>query len=333
MQKSEIQFWQNLQWQHLIQRKNTGNLPHALLLSGVDGLGKFDFAKLFAKFLLCRNNNTNNLVFPCQSCTSCHLVTASTHPDLLIVQKADKEKTIKVDQIRELITELYQTSQQGGAKVAIINNAESMNLAASNALLKTLEEPPSGVYLILITSKPSFLPATIRSRCQDIIFNAPDKESAKNWLVANSAHQFKDNVDFEFLLSLTNNAPFKVLEFLQEDTISLRNKIFSDFYNTLFKKLHFTKFAELYLQEDLNFLLLNIVTFVMDLIKVKQNASGRFLVNEDKELMLSELSRLFSLPELFKYLDKILEINKFLTEGLNLNKQLVLERIIYCDFM
>ena len=332
MQTNEVYSWQQEQWQYLVQRKNNNNLPHALLMSGIDGLGKFNFAKLFARFVLCKNNNVNNLEYPCQSCSSCQLMEAMTHPDLLLIQKEDKEKTIKVDQIRELITELYHTSQQGGAKVAIINIADSMNGAASNALLKTLEEPAAGVYIILITSKPSFLPATIRSRCQNIIFKAPDVRVVKNWLANNHSSIFKDDSSLKVLLSLTNNSPFKILEFLQEDKIKFRDELFANFCNVVLKQMHFTKFAELYLQEDLSFVLLNFVTFVMDLVKVKQKVAYGFLINEDKQLQIEELGKLFSLQGLFQYLDKILEINKFISEGLNLNKQMLLERLVFDIF-
>jgi DNA polymerase-3 subunit delta' len=160
------------------------SLPHALLLKGPEGIGKAEFALSLAAGLLCQKAGESR--WACGDCHACHLIAAGTHPDLMPVGLEivdDKQaKEIKVDQIRELNARLSQTSQFGGFKVAIIDPADRMNRNAANSLLKTLEEPPAGTLILLISAHASLLPATVRSRCQSLKLPAPDRESTLAWL-------------------------------------------------------------------------------------------------------------------------------------------------------
>jgi DNA polymerase-3 subunit delta' len=112
------------------------------------------------------------------------------HPDLQRVglepnEKGDKLRTeITVDQIRRLGQWFALTPQFGGAQVALVEPADLMNTSAGNALLKTLEEPSPGRYLILVSSRPGRLPATIRSRCQRLEFRLPPAGQAREWLAS-----------------------------------------------------------------------------------------------------------------------------------------------------
>jgi DNA polymerase III delta' subunit len=159
------------QWEHLIKRWRNDQLPHALLLSGSKEINKQTFALRFAKLVLCQQGANSNEA--CDNCVTCHLFNAETHPDFHLIQPIDA-KTIKIDQIRDLIAKLNQTAQQGGYKVIIVTPAEALPTAAANALLKTLEEPAAKTVFFLISDSPALLPATIRSRCQSIIFSNTD---------------------------------------------------------------------------------------------------------------------------------------------------------------
>jgi DNA polymerase III delta' subunit len=167
-----ISHCQKNHWQNITNRVSHGNLPHALLFSGLKGLGKYDFARAFAEFVLCQNRHNDR---SCGSCRSCVLLSNNTHPDLYLIEPEGDSEVIKIEQIREVIEQLSQTSSQNGYKIIIISPAEKLNLAASNALLKTLEEPTANVLFILITNNHLQLLPTIRSRCQIITFY-PDKE-------------------------------------------------------------------------------------------------------------------------------------------------------------
>ncbi len=104
------------------------------------------------------------------------------HPDLFHLRPSGKARIITVEKTRELISELNRSSNQGGGKVALIHEADRMRKEAANAFLKTLEEPPSGTYLILMTTRPYSMLATIRSRCLLVrLKGEPDMKTSEDW--------------------------------------------------------------------------------------------------------------------------------------------------------
>ncbi|MCQ2522434.1 MAG: DNA polymerase III subunit delta' [Lachnospiraceae bacterium] len=134
---------------------------HAYLLQGEPRSGKEYVAKVFAKALLCESEGEK----PCCSCASCKHVDAGTHPDLLYLHTA-KPNTIGVDDIREGITGTVSVKPMNNRrKVYIIMEAETMTPQAQNALLKTLEEPPAYVTMLLLTASMEMMLPTIKSRC------------------------------------------------------------------------------------------------------------------------------------------------------------------------
>ncbi|TKB57496.1 DNA polymerase III subunit delta' [Ferrimonas aestuarii] len=149
-------------WQQILSR---GTVAHAWLLAGAEGIGKASFADSMTQSLLCERHSG------CGQCRSCLLLKAGNHPDRFEI--APDGKQIKVESIRALITQLSQTANQGGARVVILQQADTMNQAAANALLKTLEEPMAGVYLILVSANPKRLLPTIHSRCQSLLLPSP----------------------------------------------------------------------------------------------------------------------------------------------------------------
>lgn len=153
-------------------------IGHAYLLSGVEGIGLTAFAEQMAQGVLCQQSGLE----ACGQCSQCHQFSQSTHPDFFRVQVPEDKKEISVDQIRNLTEKVFSTSHQGGYKVVLIEAVELLNASAFNALLKTLEEPPARTLLILTSYHAARLPATILSRCRQIRFSTPDRESAYQWL-------------------------------------------------------------------------------------------------------------------------------------------------------
>jgi len=155
-----------------------GRLPHALLIHEVPGSGGEWLAFWAAQLVLCQNRAQA----PCGVCSACRRVQAAQHPDLWCVRPEEEGRQIRIEQVRELASELALTSHGGGYAVAILSPADALNRFAANALLKTLEEPPRQRLLVLVATQPSRLPPTIRSRCQRLPVRAPTRAEALAWL-------------------------------------------------------------------------------------------------------------------------------------------------------
>lgn len=157
-----------------------GRMAHATLLSGESGVGKRTLARLLAQGLLCRGEGEK----PCGVCRDCRRFAARTHPDALFPAPAPKEKTIKIDALREMIDALSRHSLEGGARVVLIENAERMTPQAQNCVLKTLEETQDDTYFLLTCDTESALLPTIRSRCRCIRMQPWSRERVEEALFA-----------------------------------------------------------------------------------------------------------------------------------------------------
>ena len=171
--------WQQTAWDVFTQAAVIERLHHAYLIVGPSGVGKLEFAGQLANALLC---NEPAGKAPCGNCPRCALISAGTHPDITHLDWLDKARVISVDQIRKLTDQLMLTTTYGPYRVAIINKAHTMTRAASNSLLKTLEEPGAGCILILLADNDAHLPVTIRSRCQRMALPPPETAKALQWL-------------------------------------------------------------------------------------------------------------------------------------------------------
>lgn len=306
--------WQQAQWQYLSSRIAHKTFPHALLLEGQSGLGKSDFALTLAKFLLCEENLNAKGDEACGNCKSCKLIAANNHPDFYLLQPNADGKIIKIEQIREVIAAITTKSHQHGYQVIIINPADNMHIAASNALLKTLEEPSSSAIFILVTNRPSALPATILSRCQRIKFYPPNKETTAAWL------QQKINNSNDLLLTLP---PLEALNLASDENQNQRHNLFSQLTLLLKRQLDPLSFANSFIKMDLKLLLNYLHSWFMDLLRLKFNLAKEFITNNDYLENLQNLSKEINTKKLLNCLDKIIALHKYLDN--NLNQQLLLE--------
>lgn len=142
------------------------DLPHALLFTGPAGIGKSRAALILAAYAACSSEAAR----PCGECPPCRQVIAATHSDLQIIALARGKKEIGVDLARSLKHFVQLRSVSARRKIAIVDDADRLSIAAQNALLKTLEEPPGHALLILISARPGSLLSTVRSRCQRVVF-------------------------------------------------------------------------------------------------------------------------------------------------------------------
>ncbi len=158
------------------QAITSGKVSHSYIFEGIEGVGKKMTARAVAKMLLCQGEEK-----PCGECKACILVDASTHPDISFIEK--DTRVTKTDTIRdELVTKMDIKPYQGPYKIMIITEADTITPQGQNAMLKTIEEPPSYGIVILITNNVDKLLPTIQSRCIHLKFNPLNQTEIKAYL-------------------------------------------------------------------------------------------------------------------------------------------------------
>lgn len=163
------------------------NLSHAYIFAGQDHLGKAVVAEKFIRTLYCRGQGEYK---PCGECSACQQINSRVHPDVFWVRRLIDEKTGKlkrdliINQARELKARLSQSTLLSSWKVAIIEEAELLNINSANSLLKLLEEPSSKTIIILLVSDLGLIPKTVVSRCQTLNFLPVPEEEIKQFLLS-----------------------------------------------------------------------------------------------------------------------------------------------------
>ncbi|KRG70861.1 DNA polymerase III subunit delta' [Pseudoxanthomonas dokdonensis] len=220
---NEFSPWQQRAYDHAVAALDSGRMGHALLVCGPAGLGQQEVVARLALHVLAKGDRGDRA-------RAQQLIAAGTHPDLQLVSFIpNKEGTrlrseIVIEQIRGLSQKLALTPQYGEAQVAIVDPADAINNAASNALLKTLEEPAPGRYLWLLSAQPARLSATIRSRCQKLEFRLPPHAEALAWLQA----QGHAPALASEALEAARGHPGIALDWLQNDGLALRRQVAED---------------------------------------------------------------------------------------------------------
>jgi len=311
--------WQQSQWQLLQEARNQERLPHAILLTGPQGLGKGDFAETLAQSLLCEHPLATG---PCGECRYCQLYQAGSHPDLTRIEPLEGKKAIAVDQVRGLAHFMSLTSQYEQYRAVIIRPAEAMNINASNSLLKTLEEPSAKTVLILVSHQPAQLPATIRSRCQEISFGAAQPEEAKAWL---SERLGPDRADLDLLLALADQAPLRAEQLSQDSLLDARMELFNAFEQLGGMQVSPVAMAKTAVNDGAEWCLQCLYSWSVDMVRLKSSAQPPSLFNPDLQGRLLKLGDLVDARQLLKLQDEIAQAKGDLAG--NVNPNLVMESL------
>ena len=190
----------------VLRQALAGQRGHALLLQAAPGAGALALAATLAQAWLCEAQPAVAAPAPpCGRCGACRLVQAGTHPDLLLVvpeevalahglpveldEKRKPSRQIRIDDVRRALDWVVTTSGRGRAKVLVLHPATALNAISASALLKTLEEPPAGVRILLTASDPARLLPTLLSRCQQLRLPLPDPAAALPWLQAQGVQE------------------------------------------------------------------------------------------------------------------------------------------------
>lgn len=185
-------------------------LSHSYIFEGAYGVGKNTFALELAKFILCEQKEGDK---PCNECKSCSMINASTHPDVIHIEK--DTKITKVETIREnIVREMDIKPYQSDYKIIIVKAADSMSIQGQNAMLKTIEEPPSYGIIILVCENLASLLPTIKSRCIVVRFNPIDKEQMRLYLQSKGINGIQQEV-FE---QISNGSIGVINDILQDET-------------------------------------------------------------------------------------------------------------------
>jgi DNA polymerase III subunit delta' len=322
----------------LLKALQSGRIANSYLFYGQESIGKKFTAIEFCKALNCQ---TLSPIDSCDSCPSCIKIEKRIHPDLFILEPkksspSAREAVLKIDEVRELQKKLLYLPYEGNVKVAIINNAESMNPQAANSFLKTLEEPPTKTLIILIVSNPHQLLPTVVSRCQGIRFyplpNAAIKKIITKHLETKTAESQPEEVELRSRRSMG-----QVSQALQEDLLEAsqdREELIRLISTVSFKRMDqvflWTK-TKAKQTERIQLILDELTRILRDAALIKIDSEPGILINKDLTDQIKVLAQQKSISSLLE-MCKTVQNTKAAIKS-NANTQLALENMLidFCE--
>ncbi|MEH0741385.1 DNA polymerase III subunit delta' [Vibrio cholerae] len=192
------------EWKSSLEHQRFAN---ASMLIAQSGMGAEQLVDRLSRAVMCQHDHSE----PCGFCHGCQLMQSQSHPDFHRVVPEKEGKAITVEQVRQCNRLAQESSQLGGYRLFVIEPAEAMNTSASNALLKTLEEPGENCLFLLVTHRQNHLLATITSRCQQWYLNTPSATDVAEWL----SHHTQKAVP-AFAAHIHANSPLDTLAFIEQ---------------------------------------------------------------------------------------------------------------------
>lgn len=311
--------WHAAAWRRLAGLRAGSRMPHAILLAGPAGLGKSQFARRLGASLVCARVGAEGDA--CGECAACRQVRAGSHADLHWIAPDEPGKLIKIDAIRALNRHSVLAAQEGGYRVFVIDSAEMMNVSAANALLKTLEEPASRTILVLVSSRPDRLPATIRSRCHAIVFAVPPTSDARDWLV-----QELPDGDVNSWLAIGGGAPLQATRAFAEGWLDADRQLIRGLGQLKERRTNPLQVVENLTGRPLTSVLESFRRCVADLVRIRQVPTYVGIFHPTERADLQSLAQDIDFKRLHEFGD---ELARFDHESRhNLNPTMVIEFLV-----
>ena len=263
----------------------------------------------------------------CGQCKQCQLFASETHSDFICVQPEEKSRYIKVDAIRSVTEFLAKSSLQGGAKVAIIEPAEALNVNAANALLKTLEEPASKTYILLVSHSPGRLLPTIKSRCQHLELASPTEHECLEWLSDHVDGDLDQNA-LKTVLNAVGGAPLRAASLLKTDVAESLKEMIPSLISVMRGDVSITGVAESWDDAFLNLRMTVLLSGVEQIILYAATNDALHIKDERAVKMFEYLSNKASPDQLFSLRDRHLDQIKLLAGSSNPNPRMLLEDLL-----
>jgi DNA polymerase-3 subunit delta' len=297
-----------------------GRIVHAYLFTGPAGAGKKTMSGLFAQALLCTGQGYK----PCRQCIVCRQFQSGNHPDVIRIKKPVDKTAIVVDQIRELQGIVKVKPYQAGKRVCFIEQAHLMTEQAQNALLKTLEEPPSHTLFFLLADNTNTLLSTILSRCQHFRIGSMSGEDISEILERRLSISRQDAAVYA---ALSQGNPGKAISLAEDDTFRHNREILIKG----FSQAGSAGILELYdifsRNKDRKEELLDILQiWIRDLLILKETGEWNLVVNLDQTHLLKRQVSRFTSAALRDMIKNIEESRRMLKN--NSNYQLTVESLL-----
>lgn len=299
-----------------------GRIGHAYVFSGTAGIGKKTVAGIFAGMLIC---NAADISDPCGVCQACRLFISGANPDFRLIKA--EGTSIGVDEIREIQGSVAIRPMYSKRKVYIIEDADNMTVQAQNCLLKTLEEPPSYVVLILTASNYESLLETIRSRARRISFKKNTNAQVRQVIAEKYGN---DARGIEFAAAYADGIIGTALDLIEtEEFIGLREKTFE-----LVNRIKNSGLADIFStfsffednRDDYNVILDMMAMFYRDMLVAGETENEKILINSDKRDIIFNNARKYSPQQLVADIEQIEAARRAIKQ--NANFQLAVEQML-----
>ncbi len=298
--------------------KKNNRMAHAYLFVGPRGSGKKETSVALAKALNCEEHAKRDDFLFCDRCPACMKMNTEQHPDVHMIDNGFKEK-IKIEQIRGIISQMRLMPFMSERKMFIINHIENFTLESSNALLKTLEEPSAKTLLILTTSVPEKILATIKSRCHPVAFHAlPNSELAKR------LNQYYDEsiLDAKMLSHFSDGSLGKAVELKEKNFLALKDSYLDEFLFS-YDSENFIK--KLLADKENIYDFLNVLfSWVRDAILVKAGVEDERLIHQNRIQDIHMFQIKFTFQELNDLSHEITRVYKLVEDNFNLKIPLLI---------